>query len=72
MLAFLKLTRPLNLLIMVLTMAAMRYGVIGAWLDFTSAAIHSVNATPEVPLLPRSRTTGSCTSSASSTSGCWC
>lgn len=51
MLAFLKLTRPLNLLIMVLTMAAMRYGVVGSWLDYMSAAIHSVNAVPGDSLL---------------------
>ena len=52
MLAFLRLTRPLNLLIMVLTMAAMRYGVVGAWLDYTSAAIESVSMVPEETLIP--------------------
>ena len=52
MLAFFKLTRPLNLLIMVLTMAAMRYGVVGAWLDYTSAAIVSVSVVPEESLIP--------------------
>ncbi len=52
MLAFVKLTRPLNLLIMVLTMAAMRHGVVGAWLDYTSAAIQSVNAAPDETLIP--------------------
>ncbi len=52
MLAFLKLTRPLNLLIMVLTMAAMRYGVVGAWLDYTSAAIRSTSIDPEVAIIP--------------------
>ncbi len=39
MLAFLRLTRPLNLVIVVLTMAAMRYGVVGAYLDYTSASM---------------------------------
>lgn len=52
MLAFLKLTRPLNLLIMVLTMAAMRYGVVGAWLDYTSAAIRSTSVDPKVAIIP--------------------
>lgn len=51
MLAFLKLTRPLNLLIMVLTMAAMRYGVVGAWLDYTSAAIRSTSVVPNETLI---------------------
>src|SRR5262245_34182619 len=37
MLAFIKLTRPLNLAIMVLTMCAMRYGVISAWLAVYTA-----------------------------------
>ena len=52
MLAFLKLTRPLNLLIMVLTMAAMRYGIVGSWLDYTSAAIQSSSVDPKVALIP--------------------
>lgn len=39
MLAFLKLTRPLNLLIMALTMFAMRYGVIGGYLRHLSAKL---------------------------------
>ena len=51
MLAFIKLTRPLNLLIMVLTMAAMRYGVVGSWLDYTSAAIQSTSAVPNETLI---------------------
>lgn len=46
MVAFIRLTRPLNLLIMVLTMAAMRYGVVGAWLAYTSAAIQSTSVEP--------------------------
>ena len=52
MLAFLKLTRPLNLLIMVLTMVAMRYGVVGAWLDYTSAAIQSTSVVPDETIIP--------------------
>lgn len=39
MLAFLRLTRPLNLFIIVLTMVAMRHGVVGAFLSWTSAAM---------------------------------
>ncbi len=46
MLPFLRLTRPLNLLIIVLTMAAMRYGVVGAWLGHMSAAMKSVSDDP--------------------------
>ena len=52
MLAFLKLTRPLNLLIMVLTMVAMRHGVVGAWLDYTSAAIQSTSVVPDETIIP--------------------
>ncbi|HMW98653.1 MAG TPA: hypothetical protein PJ983_15460, partial [Flavobacteriales bacterium] len=46
MIDLIRLTRPLNLLIMALTMAAMRYGVVGAWLDHTSAAIQSTSIDP--------------------------
>lgn len=42
MLAFLRLTRPLNLLIIVFTMAAMRYGVIGAFLKVSAAEVQGV------------------------------
>lgn len=51
MLPLLRLTRPLNLAIIVLTMAAMRYGVVGAWLDHTSAAMRFVAEDPSVPLV---------------------
>lgn len=51
MLPLLRLTRPLNLAIIVLTMAAMRYGVVGAWLEHTSAAMRFVAEDPAVPLV---------------------
>lgn len=51
MLAFLRLTRPLNLLIIVVTMAAMRYGVVGAWLGYMSAAMKSVSDDPNGTLV---------------------
>ncbi|HEX2618328.1 MAG TPA: geranylgeranylglycerol-phosphate geranylgeranyltransferase, partial [Flavobacteriales bacterium] len=47
MLAFLKLTRPLNLLIIALTMAAMRYGVVGAFLDLHTALLKSKSIDPD-------------------------
>lgn len=47
MFAFLKLTRPLNLLIIALTMAAMRYGVVGAFLDLHTALLRSKAADPD-------------------------
>lgn len=47
MLAFIRLTRPLNLLIVVLTMAAMRYGVVESWLAFTTAAIQHSSVEPD-------------------------
>lgn len=46
MLDFIRLTRPLNLLIMVFTMAAMRYGVIGGFLKVSSAELQSMTIAP--------------------------
>ncbi len=40
-----RLTRPLNLLIVALTMVVMRYGVIGGWFDTTTAAINRLPRT---------------------------
>lgn len=51
MLAFLRLTRPLNLAIMALTMAAMRFGVVGAYLTFTSKAMQSLSDDPAGTLI---------------------
>jgi 4-hydroxybenzoate polyprenyltransferase len=51
MLAFLRLTRPLNLLIIVITMAAMRYGVVGSWLSYMSATMKSVSDDPNGTLV---------------------
>jgi 4-hydroxybenzoate polyprenyltransferase len=51
MLAFLRLTRPLNLLIIVFTMAAMRYGVVGSYLAYESAAMQLMSSDPTVGLL---------------------
>lgn len=46
--AFLRLTRPLNLLIIVFTMVAMRYGVIGAFLDVSTAELRQGAPDPAV------------------------
>lgn len=51
MLAFLKLTRPLNLVIIVFTMVAMRYGVVGAYLDYESAGMRAMANDPQGTLL---------------------
>lgn len=51
MLALLRLTRPLNLLIIVFTMCAMRYGVVGAYLAFESAAMSTMAAEPGQTLI---------------------
>jgi 4-hydroxybenzoate polyprenyltransferase len=51
MLAFFRLTRPLNLLIIVFTMAAMRYGVVGAYLGFESAAMKAMSVDPNGTLI---------------------
>ena len=47
MLAFLKLTRPLNLVIIIITMAAMRYGVIGAYLEVSTIELRSMATPPD-------------------------
>lgn len=46
MLQLIRLTRPLNLLIIALTMVAMRYGVVGAFLELNSAALQAVAPAP--------------------------
>ncbi len=58
MLAFIKLTRPFNLFIIVLTMLAMRYGIVGAYLDYTSAAMAMVSDDPHgtiIEAIPNNR-----------------
>lgn len=45
---FLRLTRPLNLLIIVFTMVAMRYGVIGAYLDVSTVELQQGAPDPAV------------------------
>ncbi len=47
MAAFLRLTRPLNLLIIVFTMVAMRYGVVQGYLEVSSAELQSMTTAPE-------------------------
>ena len=47
MVAFLRLTRPLNLLIIVFTMIAMRYGVIQGYLEVSSAELQSMTTAPQ-------------------------
>lgn len=47
---FLRLTRPLNLLIIVFTMVAMRYGVIGGYLQVSSVDLRQMASSPEVTL----------------------
>ena len=44
--AFLRLTRPLNLLIIAFTMVAMRYGVIGGYLQVSSMDLQHMAASP--------------------------
>lgn len=51
MLAFLRLTRPLNLLIIVGTMMAMRFGVVSAYLEYESAAMTVMSNDPQGTLL---------------------
>lgn len=48
--AFLRLTRPLNLLIIVFTMVAMRYGVIGGYLQVSSVDLRFMAPSPDVTL----------------------
>ena len=47
MLDFLRLTRPLNLLIIVFTMVAMRYGVVQGFLAVSTAELRSMTPEPE-------------------------
>jgi 4-hydroxybenzoate polyprenyltransferase len=51
--AFLRLTRPLNLLIIVFTMVAIRYGVIGAYLDASSADLRAMATSPDATLIAK-------------------
>ncbi len=51
MFAFLRLTRPLNLLIIVGTMMAMRFGVVGAYLEYESAAMTAMSNDPQGTLV---------------------
>ena len=51
MFAFLRLTRPLNLLIIVGTMMAMRFGVVTAYLEYESAAMTVMSNDPQRTLL---------------------
>lgn len=48
--AFLRLTRPLNLLIIAFTMVAMRYGVIGGYLQVSSLDLQRMAPSPDVAL----------------------
>jgi 4-hydroxybenzoate polyprenyltransferase len=51
--AFLRLTRPLNLLIIIFTMVAIRHGVVDAYLDASSADLRSVAVTPDATLIAK-------------------
>ncbi|HQV38177.1 MAG: geranylgeranylglycerol-phosphate geranylgeranyltransferase [Flavobacteriales bacterium] len=48
--AFLRLTRPLNLLIIAFTMVAIRYGVIGGYLEVSSVDLRHMAPSPDVTL----------------------
>lgn len=48
---FLRLTRPLNLLIIVFTMVAMRHGVVQGYLEVSSAELEVMAGAPDVTLL---------------------
>ncbi len=50
MLAFLRLTRPLNLLIIAFTMAAMRYGVVGGFLAVSTDELQTLAMDPAATL----------------------
>ena len=51
MIAFIKLTRPLNLLIIALTMAAMRYGVVGGYLQLQTRVLQAAANAPHETML---------------------
>ncbi|HRO38907.1 MAG: geranylgeranylglycerol-phosphate geranylgeranyltransferase [Flavobacteriales bacterium] len=53
MLAFLRLTRPLNLLIIAFTMVAMRYGVVGGFLEVSSAELRTLAIDPAATLFEK-------------------
>ncbi|HEY0976757.1 MAG TPA: geranylgeranylglycerol-phosphate geranylgeranyltransferase [Flavobacteriales bacterium] len=53
MLQLLRLTRPLNLLIIALTMAAIRYGVVGAYLALNTAAFQDLLVDPATTVFAR-------------------
>lgn len=50
---FLRLTRPLNLLIIVFTMVAMRYGVIQGYLDVSSSELQSMALEPSATIFDK-------------------
>lgn len=50
--AFFRLTRPLNLLIIVFTMVAMRYGLVQAFLDLSTADLLSMTTMPGATIFP--------------------
>lgn len=51
--AFLRLTRPLNLLIIVFTMVAMRYGVVQGYLDVSSMDLRAMALDPEATIFDK-------------------
>lgn len=53
MLDLVRLTRPLNLLIIVFTMAAMRYGVVGGFLQASSAELRSMTIDPATAIFDK-------------------
>ena len=53
MFPFLRLTRPLNLLIIVFTMVAMRYGVIDGYLAVSTADLRSMAPEPDITIFEK-------------------
>lgn len=51
--AFLRLTRPLNLLIIIFTMVAVRYGMVEGYLDVSTTDLRAMTPTPDVTIFDK-------------------